>query len=276
MKRVLTSAAVLAVSLLLIFAAGCGENEVNLPEPTEKFYVNDFAGVLSDDDAEKIFSAGAALDSAVAAALGKDTGAQVVAVTVKTTSGEEPADYALRLGREWGVGNADDNNGVVILLATEDREVYIAVGYGLEGALPDSKTGRLIDGYGYDYFAENEFSAGMKSLYNAVVREVYTEYGIDIPENVSAPEKYDANVSSGEVAGSWFAIFVFGIILFLVLRGKLGWLLLGSNAVGRGGFFGGFPFGRGGGGGHFGSGGGFGGFSGGGGSFGGGGAGRGF
>lgn len=273
MKKFLTFAAALSVSVFLLFAVGCGEKEPKLPEPTEKFYVNDFAGVLKTADAEKIFSAGAALDSAVASSLGKDTGAQVVAVTVKTTGGETPADYALRLGREWGVGGADDNNGVVILLATEDREVYIAVGYGLEGALPDSKTGRLIDDYGYDYFAENEFSAGMKSLYNAVVREVYSEYGIDIPENVSAPKKYDADVSSAGVAGSWFAIFVFCVILFFVLRGKLGWLLLGRSTITRGGFFGNFPFGGGGGHGGFGSGGGF---SGGGGSFGGGGAGRGF
>ena len=271
MRKLLTAVTLFIALAMLLFAVGCDGKTNDLPAATDEFYVNDFAGVLNEADAAEIYNTGAALDSAVAKLLGRDTGAQVVAVTVKTTSGEEPADYALRLGREWGVGNADDNNGVVILLATDDREVYVAVGYGLEGALPDSKTGRLIDDYGYDYFAENEFSAGMKSLYNAVVREVYTEYGIDVPESISAPEKYDADVSLGEVVGSWFAVFFFAVILFFVLRGELGWLFLGRGLT-RGSFI----FGSGRGGGHFGSGGGFGGFSGGGGSFGGGGAGRGF
>ncbi len=239
---------------------GCEEAKVEIPKPTESFFVNDFAGVLSESDAEAIFYAGAALDTAVAKKLGKDTGAQVVAVTVKTTDGEEPSEYALRLGREWGVGNKDDNNGVVILLSTDDREVFVSVGYGLEGALPDSKVGRLIDNYGYDYFAENEFSAGMKSLYTAIIREVYAEYDLDVPENISALQKYSPDVDIKDVGISWIIIALIVIICFVYLRSH--GLFIPFGIIG-GGFGGG-------------SGGGFGGFSGGGGSFGGGGAGRGF
>ena len=75
----------------------------------------------------------------------------MVTVTVKSLNGEEPADYALNLGRQWGVGQKDNDNGVVILLSTAERQIYIAVGGGLEGALPDSKTGRIIDDYGLSY-----------------------------------------------------------------------------------------------------------------------------
>ena len=237
---------------------------MKIPEPTERFFINDFAGVMDKKDAEEIYNAGAALNAAVAGKLGRDVGAQVVAVTTETTEGEEISEYALNLGRQWGVGSAEDNNGVVILLATEDREIYISVGYGLEGALPDSKVGRIIDNYGYEYFAENEFSAGMLNLYRAVVREVYSEYELSVPENVTAPQNYSENVSTGSVIKSWLGIIIFIAVLIILSRRTGLFFLLGPPGRGSGGFFGG---------GHSG---GFGGFSGGGGGFGGGGAGRGF
>ena len=267
MKNVFKVLLTLCVAAIILVLTGCEEEQVKIPEPTEEFFVNDFANVLSKNDAEAIFSAGVALDAAVAKRLGKETGAQVVAVTVKTTEGEDPSDYALRLGREWGVGDKDDNNGVVILLATEDREVFVSVGYGLEGALPDSKVGRLIDNYGYDYFAENEFSAGMKSLYTAVIREVYAEYDLDIPENISAIQKYSPDVDPTDVGISWLIIALIVIICFIYSWSHGLFIPFGIIGRGFGGFFGGDNSGRGGG---------FGGFSGGGGSFGGGGAGRGF
>ena len=267
MKRFTVRFALCLVVVLLVLSCGCKEKKVQIPSPTENFYVNDFADVLKKDDYDSILNTGVALERASAAAIGRETGAQVVAVTVKTTDGEEIADYALTLGREWGVGNKDDNNGIVILLATEDREVYVSVGYGLEGALPDSKTGRLIDNYAIDYFAENEFSAGMISLYNAVVREVYAEYGLDVPENIAAPQEYSVDFDFEKVGISWIVLLIILAFAFFYLR-RYGFA--GAYLIGRG-ISSGF------GGGRFGGGsGGFGGFSGGGGGFGGGGAGRGF
>ena len=253
---------------MLAFACGCRDKEAEIPSPTEKFYVNDFAGVLSEKDAENIFNAGVNLEKESAKVTGSDTGAQVIAVTVASTEGEEIADYALRLGRQWGVGSSEESNGVVILLATEDREIYVAVGSGLEGALPDSKTGRYIDRYGMEYFAENKFSAGMLNLYNAIIREVYAEYSLDVPESVLAPEQYSDSADAKKVISSW-AVFLL-VIICLILIGRRYGLIVPF------GFFGGFG-GRGGHGGFGGfSGGGFGGFSGGGGGFSGGGAGRSF
>lgn len=265
MKKFLRFFAVICSASLLLVLCGCSE-EVNIPSPTDRFYINDYAGVIDSKDADEIFSAGAELDRVSGATLGKETGAQVVAVTVGTTEGEEISDYALRLGREWGVGDKEDNNGVVILLATEDREVYIAVGYGLEGALPDSKTGRIIDNYGIDYFAENEFSKGMLNLYNAIVREVYAEYDIEVPSSVLVPENYKNDVDLEDVGISWGIIILIVALCIIYLR-LHGFFIYGPSF----GFssFSGSGWGRG-------SGGGFSGFSGGGGSFGGGGAGRGF
>ena len=266
MKKLLRALTLLCALAVLLTLTACDE-DFDIPEPTEKFFVNDFADVLEESDEEAIYSAGVALNNAVAQKLEQEVGAQVVAVAIDTTYGEEISEFALRLGRKWGVGNSEENNGVVIVLATEDRDVYVSVGYGLEGALPDSKVGRIIDNYGYDYFAENEFSSGMKSLYNAIVREVYAEYDISVPEDLAAPQKYSPDIDVKKTATSWGLIIV--IVIFCVI-----YLWLHGFFVPFGGFGGGFR------GGFFGggrsSGGGFGGFSGGGGGFGGGGAGRGF
>lgn len=266
MKRMLSIAAV----LVLIFSlCGC-EAQDKYPEPTEKFFVNDFADVIEDTAENKFYSK--------AVALNKATTAQVVIVTVEDLGGETPADYALELGRKWGVGSEENNNGIVVLLSLNDREIYIAVGYGLEGALPDSKTGRIIDVYGLKHLRNDDFSTGLSAIGNALINEVYIEYGLE-PEsgyvnidNVTVTQDEDA----GSVAVAWIIMMVIILSLSLLSRRFGGTYMLlglpirvgysgGRHRGGHGGFgsFGGGSFGGGG-------------FSGGGGSFGGGGAGRGF
>ena len=253
MKRLLS---VLAVIVLIFSLCGCEEGN-NYPTATEKFYVNDFAGVISASAEDELFSKAAALDKA--------TTAQVVVVTVKSLGGEEPSDYALELGRRWGVGTKEDDNGIVILLSSEDREIYIAVGYGLEGALPDSKTGRIIDVYGLESLRNNDFSNGLLSIGNAVINEVYLEYGIE-PEEGYVPIEMISASSDDDDGAIIFWIIMIVIILLFSLGGRRFGIIPWFTGFGGGGSFGGFS----------GSSGGFSGFSGGGGSFGGGGAGRGF
>ena len=257
--NIITAALAVCIFILPLSAAN------KYPKPTSQFFVNDFAEVIEQSAEDEIYSKGAALQ--------EKTAAQVVVVTVDTLDGEEPADYALELGREWGVGQKEEDNGVVILLAKTERQIYIAVGYGLEGALPDSKTGRIIDIYGLDYLKNNDFSNGLLEIFKAVVNEVYIEYGEEPEEGYTAIE--DTNEETLEEYGarvlvSW-VIMIAVVILFILIFGRRrrGFFWFG----GPGGFGGGSGFGgfSGGSGGSFG-----GGFSGGGGSFGGGGAGRGF
>ena len=257
--NIITAALAVCIFILPLSAAN------KYPKPTSQFFINDFAEVIEQSAEDEIYSKGAALQ--------EKTTAQVVVVTVDTLDGEEPADYALELGREWGVGQEEEDNGVVILLAETERQIYIAVGYGLEGALPDSKTGRIIDIYGLDYLKNNDFSNGLLEIFKAVVNEVYIEYGEEPEEGYTAIE--DTNEETLEEYGarvlvSW-VIMIAVVILFILIFGRRrrGFFWFG----GPGGFGGGSGFGgfSGGSGGSFG-----GGFSGGGGSFGGGGAGRGF
>ena len=148
-----------------------------IPSATKEFYVNDYAGVFSDAWKEELCKAGEQLYD--------DTTAQLVVLTVDTTDGEDISDYAVETGRKWGIGSKKKNNGVLIVLSVSDRKVWVSVGYGLEGKLPDSKTGRLLDEY------------AVPSYKDAMLNEIREEYGL---EKITAPryEKVQPDVDDDE------------------------------------------------------------------------------
>lgn len=261
-KRLLSVTAVFCILLGLLSLAGC-EEEKPL-EPTEKFYVNDFSDVLSEEAEETILAEGRKLNETEAT-----KGAQVVVVTVKTIGDEDINDYSVELGRRWGIGDKDEDNGVLILLVTEDRNVRIATGYGIEGALPDSKVGRILDHYAVPDFKNDDFESGILKTYKAVVNEVYNEYGITPDDYVPADTLEESQDSPNvkKIVISWIILIVIVVLYLIFFRGHIVFFPIGFGGGGR---FGGGGFGGSSGGGSFG------GFSGGGGSFGGGGAGRGF
>lgn len=258
MKKLLS---IICLIIIVLTLCSCGKQN-GIPSPTESFYVGDFADVISSKAESEMLSR--------AVALNNQTTAQVVVVTVEELGGKTPADYALELGREWGVGNKESNNGIVILLSETEREIYIAVGYGLEGALPDSKTGRIIDRYGLEYLKADDFSTGLLEISRAIINEVYIEYGIEPEDGYTAidnlPDEIYGQESAADVSTSWIVMIIILILFFSFFgRGRGPFIFFGGPTMFRGGFGGGS-----------GRSGGFGGFSGGGGSFGGGGAGRGF
>ncbi len=253
-KRFLSALLILFVIFSLVSLCGCEEEKLL---PTDKLFINDFADVIDASDEETVFALGTELK--------EKTTAEVVVVTVDSTNGEDISDYALNLGRDWGIGDKEKNNGVLILLASEDRDVFISVGYGLEGALPDSKTGRILDNYAVPYFKDDNFSFGIVETYKAVVNEVYVEYGLEPKEGYvpadTLSERKENSADAKSVIISWIILIVI-VGIYMAIFGRRGVIFLpfgGGNF--RGGGFGGGS-------------GGFGGF--GGGSFGGGGAGRSF
>lgn len=248
---------VICFGIILSIVLSVSAFAVKLPEPTKDFFVNDFANVLDEKDEKELMKIGENLFV--------KTGAQVVVVTVDTLDGADVSDYALELGRKWGVGDKEKNNGVVLLLAVSERKVTIQVGYGLEGRLPDGKTGRILDKYAVPYLKNNSFSTGLSEAYKAIVSEVYAEYGETPPENL---EDYDTvDVSDSTAFKIIRTVILIIVILVLIFGRRRRHMFFGS-------FFGGFYNGNNGGfgGGHSSGGG----FSGGGGSFGGGGSSRGF
>lgn len=235
------------MAALCCFSAGALSIEW---EPTDRFFVNDFSDVISAQDENVIYQMGVQLF--------EKTGAQVVAVTVPTLDGAEIMDYGVALGRAWGVGDKEKDTGIVLLLATEDRDVGIIVGYGLEGAVTDARSGILLDNYAIPYFSDNDFSTGMRETYDALVNEVYLEFGLEADPNYTPADQLE---NEGGLSDLVTFILLAVFVLFVVVRGRIPFF-----------FFGGPGFYRGGGGGF--GGGSSGGFRGGGGSFGGGGASR--
>ncbi len=234
---------------------------------TDSFYINDFANVLSSETKDYIFNHSRTLD--------EKTTAQLVVVTTKSLDDMSEAEYALNLGREWGVGSSEKKNGCIILLAPNERKIRIEIGDGLEGRINDAKAGRLIDEYALSHFKNNDWDKGILGLYSAVISEIYAEYNLEAPEEVSETASFhsvaDEAFSLTESVIYILIIAFFGVAFFISYRrrkiyGYSGYDNHDDWYNGPGGFggFGGFGGSSGGG------------FSGGGGSFSGGGASRSF
>ncbi len=249
----------LALVSILLFNNLVWAADPPIPAPSSLFYVLDQAKVLDAETEQLIVQTSAALE--------QRTKAQVVVVTVNSLEDYTPEDFALAILRNWEIGDAELDNGVLILVSPQERVARIEVGYGLEGALPDGKTGRIQDEYMIPYFQQGDYNQGIINGYLAIAREVAREYQVDL-EPLAGP--YDVYPEAGL---SWLASLIIVIVLIALLfvdNRLLGGFFTGmffGSLLGRGGRRNG---GRRGGGGF--GGGGFGGFRGGGGSGGGGGS----
>lgn len=169
----------LLVVLLQTFCAAAGLEAAEIPPKPQagtNIYVQDYADVISPASEKIIYSLGRELDA--------KTTAQVAVLTVPTLDGEPIESYALNVLRSWGIGSKDKNNGVLIVVATQDRQSRIEVGYGLEGALPDGLTGRIQDQAMLPFFREGQYDKGIVNGYAATAATVAQEYNVKL-EGVS-------------------------------------------------------------------------------------------
>lgn len=217
--------------------------------PTSDFYVNDNAGILTSSTKQYIINTNIELQ--------KKTGAQIVVVTVKSLEGMSIEDYANQLFNSWEIGDKSKDNGLLLLCSYGDREFRVEVGYGLEGKLPDGKTGRMQDEYIIPYLREDKFDEGIKNGYSAFLKEVADEYGVTITGSENA-EKRGESFSAIE-SMSYVVIMIFFIFISIRFRGRGGPFIFFGGGTGfhGGGFHGGGFSGGGfhGGGGHSGGGG---------------------
>jgi uncharacterized protein len=190
----------------------------------------------------------------------KATGNQVVVVTVTNLQGYAVEDFALRLGRHWGIGQAGRNNGLLLLVAPKERRVRIEVGYGLEGLMPDALAKLIIEREILPAFKKGNFDRGIVQGLDAILAAIGSEES-DSRRFIAEYKRKDriAMIVFFVVFALFLIFFIYRI--FSPRRRKRRW---GPGYIEEG-----FHSGRSGG---FGGGGGGGGFSGGGGSFGGGGA----
>lgn len=101
---------------------------------------------------------------------------QVVVVTIPSTNGIPIADYGYQLGRAWGIGQKKHDNGVLLIIAKNDKKMRIEVGYGLEGALPDAIAINIINHQIKPAFKAGKFAAGIDNGVTAIIAAIHGEY----------------------------------------------------------------------------------------------------
>ena len=180
--------------------------------PTQDIYVADFENMVEPEERQKILSIGQDLDNRF--------GAQLVVVTIDTLNEEDIESYANRLFRTWGIGDAEKNNGVLLLIAKGDRKFRIEVGYGLEGAITDGYAGEVLDGM-KGKFRSEAYSAGIYEAYQKLARKVYENYGTEVPSSVLTAPQPAIPAETPPVAEMetewWEDILYYGISIILVL-----------------------------------------------------------
>ncbi|MER3426883.1 MAG: hypothetical protein C4334_02100 [Pyrinomonas sp.] len=266
------------LALLLAFGLQLAARAQRAELPSPVGYVNDFAGVIDQPTRERL--------ETILRNLKARADIEFAVVTVRTTGDEDIFDYSLRLARTWGIGSPEgEKNGLLLLIAVDDRKYFIQVSRHLEGDLPDGLVGE-IGRRMRPYFRQGQYGEGIMVAVQGIIATLAEKRGFDM-EGIDRSQAYRA--SERRTEGQPLSVFSLCAIVFLIffllliaggpLSGCLSLLFLGrsfgsGSRIRRstGWTWGGGGFSGWGGGGGFGSGGGFGGF-GGGGDFGGGGAG---
>lgn len=198
-------------SLLCLFAAVISHAIPSRPEPQR--LVNDFAGLFSVVQEENLERMLVAFDDS--------TSNQIAVVTVADLEGYQPAEYATRIGLEWQVGSAEFDNGIVLLVKPKTLDsagqVFIAVGYGLEGAIPDAYAKRIIDNELIPHFRNNDYYGGVEAACDVLMKLASGE--------ISEPRSMEEDDFS--------TVFVTVLALFILICAVI--ILLGKNDSGNGG-----------------------------------------
>jgi len=255
---------ILCLPALLLFSFSLRAQTL-LPKPDPPRLVNDYAGVLQASEIQSLENKLVAFNDS--------TSNQIAVVIVNDLQGYDRSEFAYKVAKDWGIGQSDFNNGILVLVKTKTDEsagqIFIATGYGLEGAIPDLTCAEIIDREMLPRFQVGDYYGGLDAGTNVLMSLASGEYSYD---------NYGRSASSGKIPAIIIIIFIIVFILIASAGNSNNkhiknsgtsnlplWLLLSMMGGGKsnGGSFGGFSGG--------GGGGGFGGFGGGG--FGGGGAG---
>lgn len=230
-------AAIFGILLLLLpHGAIAAPNEI--PAPVGDIYVQDFANILNDNEEIQMRNMGRSIED--------QNTSQIAVLTVESIGETSIEEYAVEAYRKYGLGTKENNNGVLLVLAMQEKKIRIEVGYGLEGIIPDGKAGRILDEYAIPHLKNGQPNLAVMNTYQALANEVS---GTSEFENAPRePEQQDFPIPT------WLLIIiVIGVVVldFMFFGGTLTYLLL--SIISRGGGGGGGP--RGGGGGSSGGGG---------------------
>ena len=238
--------AAVAFLVLLLISAGAPGQTGRFPSPTG--YTNDFANFISADT-ERLLNT-------IALEVKTKTGAEMAVVAIRSTGGEDIQEYAVDLFMDWGIGEEGEDNGLLLLIAVDDRQMWIKPGYGLEGAITDAFAHDVYYDVLRPAFRSGRQDAGLIRASEMLAGRILAEYGetLAFEDTLAARMMRDRGRRSG-VTGQRalfmllsalfpFMVFIL-IIVFAVRRGMKGgrgfWIGTGGRGGGSfGGFGGGF------------------------------------
>ena len=213
---------------LLAFAVLLGAARAEVPVPPLKARVTDLTGTLSAQQK-------AELESSIAAYEAR-RGSQLAVLMLPTTQPEEIAQYSIRVAEAWKIGRKGVDDGLLLVVAKDDRRLRIEVGYGLEGVIPDSVARRVIDERITPRFREGDFFAGVRDGVNQLIK---LAEGEKLPPPQAAPARDPSppvNLLEAAFVGFMFAVIAgtflrpmfgrfLGSLVVAAGLGVLGWLL---------------------------------------------------
>jgi len=211
-----------------------------------KAYDLDFNGGFVADQANVLTDAQESNLNALSKELESKTSAELAVVTLKSLNGKDIADAGLNIGRDYGIGKKDKNNGLILIVAPTDRKLRIEVGYGLEGVIPDSAAGRIRDQYMTQNFKQGKWYDGLYNASQAVAYSIAKDQKVELG-TVSTSVKTSENDAEStaltpEQEKAFKTILIIILIVFVVLF-ILG--LIFGDGSGGGGYGGGYSSGGG-------------------------------
>ncbi|MBN1255897.1 MAG: TPM domain-containing protein [Deltaproteobacteria bacterium] len=207
---------VLLVSCICVVASTCAW--AAMPARPQG-WVNDFSGILSDNTRAQI--------TGLCDEVKRSTGAEIAVVTVTSLEGMSVEEYAVRLFEQWGIGEKDKDNGVLFLIAPNERKTRIEVGYGLEPVITDGRAGEIIRETALPFFRANDYDQGILQGSRQIAAFIT---GKDFVPSVQIPETEPQSDEPWPVK--------VGIMLFFALFITLGFLAIGYALRQKGqGFF---------------------------------------
>ncbi|MGH7739248.1 MAG: TPM domain-containing protein, partial [bacterium] len=202
MKKIVIPVFVFLMSLTLVAWANTW--------PSPQGHVNDFANVIAPYQRQQI--------EKLLVELEQKTGAQVAVVTLPSLKGADIESTAVDLFHQWGIGQKNKDNGVLILAAIQDRKARIEVGYGLESIIPDGKAGSIIRDYMTPQFKEGDYGSGFLVGSVAVAQIIAQNAGVTL-----TGKTMDIPLSSNDNPYGQMSFWVF-ILIFITLWIVLSWV----------------------------------------------------
>jgi uncharacterized protein len=157
--------------------------------PNYSAYVNDYAGVLQSGiktQTEDLITK-----------VEKDTSCEIAVAIINSLEGISVEEYAVTLFEKWGVGKKKEDNGVLLLIAIEDRKLRIEVGYGLEGTITDLEAGNIINNVITPKFKQNDYNSGVYDGVAAIANQIYAENGMAlVPYSDGSTPDINTNINT--------------------------------------------------------------------------------